>query len=181
MKTPPPKQQARRRWLRIGPGVLIALTAIAWGWPYLFPPDKPPVVERTLTAPEDAPLSAPSSAPDPAWLLSQRDALKMTDAQFTKLSALQQRFARDTRELQAQIDAATRDFDGAMNAKKAATIEQLQTRAAPLSELSSQMASARGAWWSESSLALNASQRKSARAAWLQHLAAQFTPQNRSH
>ncbi|NEN44447.1 hypothetical protein G3V71_24135, partial [Escherichia coli] len=83
MKTAPSNQQPRRRWLRIGPGVLLALTAIAWGWPTLFPPDKPPVALRTLTATEDA----PPPAPDPTWLLSKRSKLQMTDAQFQKLSA----------------------------------------------------------------------------------------------
>ena len=149
---------------------MLALTAIAWGWPYLFPPAKPPRVERTSNATEDA----PPSAPDPTWLLSQRRELQMTDAQFQKLNALQQRFARDTRELQTQIDAATRDFDGAMNADNAATMEQLQTRAAPLSELSSQMASARRAWWSEASLTLDAAQRERTQAAWNRHLAGRF-------
>lgn len=171
MKNAPPNKQLRRRWLRIGPGVLLALTAIAWGWPYLLPPDKPPVVERTVAAPQSAKESAPPSAPDPTWLLRQRRELAMTDAQFQKLSALQQRFARDTRELQSSIDAATRDFNAGMNADKAATMEQLQARAAPLSELSRQMSSARRAWWSEAAMTLNASQRKSAQELWSQHLA----------
>ena len=170
MKTAPTNEQPRRRWLRIGPGVLIALTAIAWGWPRLFPPDKPPVALRTLTQTENA----PPSAPDPTWLLSKRSELAMSDAQFQKLSVLQSRFARDTRELQASIDAATRDFNASMNADKGATMEQLQTRAAPLSELSRQMSDARRAWWSEASLTLNALQRKSARAAWLHYLAGRF-------
>lgn len=179
MKSAPTNVQPRRRWLRIGPGVLLALTAIAWGWPTLFPPAKPPVVQRTVAAPQTATENAPPSAPDPTWLLGQRRELAMTDAQFQKISALQQRFARDTRELQASIDAATRDFNAGMSADNAATMEGLQARAAPLSELSSQMASARRAWWSEASLALNALQRKSAQTAWLQHLTKAFATENR--
>ena len=79
------KQQPRRRWLRIGPGLLLALTAIAWGWPYLFPPDAKPKIERTLQ--NDSPATV-ASAPDPTWLLSQRANLKLSNAQFQKLSQL---------------------------------------------------------------------------------------------
>ncbi len=168
MKEPTP----RRRWLRIGPGLLLALTAIAWGWPYLFPPAAKPKIERTLQS--QSPMTAPS-APDPTWLLSQRTSMKMSDAQFQKLSALQQRWTRDTRQLQGSIDAATRDFNASMNADKGATMEQLQTRAAPLTELSRQMSDARRAWWSEASLTLEAKQRKRAQELWSQHLAASFT------
>ena len=58
----------RRRWLRIGPGLLLALTAIAWGWPHLFPPDVKPKIERTVQG--DSPQFLPS-APDPEWVLEQ--------------------------------------------------------------------------------------------------------------
>lgn len=161
----------RRRWLRIGPGLLLALTAIAWGWPYLFPPDAKPKIERTLQSQLPATFA---SAPNPTWLLSQRANLKMSDAQFQKLRALQQRFARDTRELQSSIDAATREFNASMNADKSATMEELQTRAAPLSELSRQMADARRAWWSEAAQVLDTKQRKRVQELWSQHLAARF-------
>ena len=102
--------------------------------------------------------------------------LELSDAQFQKLSQLQQRWARDTRELQNSIDAATRDFNAAMNKDKGATMEQLQERAAPLSELSRQMSDARQAWWSEASLVLNAGQQKRARELWQQRQKARFAP-----
>ncbi len=168
MKEPTPP---RRRWLRIGPGLLLALTAIAWGWPYLFPPAVKPKIERTLQS--QSPVTVPS-APDPNWLLEQRANLKMSDAQFQKLSQLQTRWTRDTRQLQTAIDAATRDFNASMSADKGVAMEQLQTRAAPLSELSRQMADARRAWWSEASLVLDAEQRKRAQELWQRHLAARF-------
>lgn len=167
------KEQPRRRWLRIGPGLLLALTAIAWGWPYLFPPAAKPKIERTVQS--QSPITAPS-APDPTWLLSQRANLRMSDAQFQKLSALQQRWTRDTRQLQNSIDAATRDFNAGMNVGKGATMEQLQARAAPLSELSRQMSDARRAWWSEASLVLGAPQRKRAQELWQQRQMTRFAP-----
>lgn len=166
------KEQPRRRWLRVGPGLLLALTAIAWGWPYLFPPAATPKIERTVQS--DSPVTV-SSAPDPTWLLGQRTSLKMSDAQFQKLSRLQQRWTRDTRQLQGSIDAATRDFNASMSADKSANLEQLQTRAAPLSELSRQMSDARRAWWSEASLILDTGQRMRAQELWSRHLAARFT------
>lgn len=171
------KEQPRRRWLRIGPGLLLALTAIAWGWPYLFPPDAKPKIERTLQS--QSPASVPS-APDPTWLLGQRAELEMSSAQFQKLSALQQRWTRDTHELQTSIDAATRDFNASMNADKGATMEQLQTRAAPLSELSRQMADARRAWWSEASTVLDATQQKRAQDVWAQRQKVRFAPSRAS-
>ena len=170
--TPP-----RRRWFRFGPGLLLALTALAWGWPYLFPSVKPPRIERTQIA--DAPVATPR-APDPAWLLTQRAQLQMSDAQLQKLRRLEARWQRDTRDLQSDLNNATRDFNSQMradtNQKTGATIEQLQARAAPVTALSRQLAGARRAWWDEAKLVLNDEQRKSAQTAWQRHLAGRLAP-----
>jgi len=113
------------------------------------------------------------AAPDPDWLLSQRKALSLNAAQTRRLSALHARWQRDTRELRAMLTNASQQFqrDMANERKDAVTLQVLSERAAPVAELSQQLAQARRAWWSEAAQVLSAVQRRRAETAWSQHFA----------
>ena len=159
-----------RSWLRFGPGLLVALVVIWLLWPRLFPPNPAsPVVERTRLDVVPATLA---SAPDPAWLLAQRESLKLSAAQFQKLSRLRARWERDTRTLRAALDNASARFNRDMAedtaARRSVTVERLQERAAPVAELSRQLSQARRAWWGGAAEVLSIEQRQRAEQAWAQ-------------
>jgi hypothetical protein len=159
-----------RHWLRFGPGLVLALIASLLVWRQ-FPPagGGPPRLERTRL---DAIPNPPPSAPDPAWLLEQRDALRLTAPQMAKLSRLRARWDRDTRALRVALDHASAEFDRSMGGAggPGQTMEQLQERAAPVSHLSRQLTAARRAWWSEAATVLTAAQRRRAEEAWARRL-----------
>ena len=158
----------KRRWWRFGPGLLLACAAIAWLWPHLFPAAKPPHIERSVQS--STVPAALSSAPETTWLLQQRDVLKLNAAQAEKLQKLVARWQRDTKSLRVALESASANYnrDMAHDAKagRKVTIEQLQERAGPVSELSRQLSQARRAWWDEAAQVLADEQRRNAEQMW---------------
>ncbi|HXI18816.1 MAG TPA: hypothetical protein VNM48_20820 [Chloroflexota bacterium] len=176
----PTQSPLKRRWFRFGPGLLLAIVASVIVWrrmpPGTFGDSAPPRIE---TAQIEAFPASPPSAPDPAWLLSQRDTLRLSASQRKKLEMLRNRWERDTRELRGALDRASNEFNrsvrgAAKEGEHGLTIQQLQERAAPISELSRQLADARRAWWNEAAQILTNSQRQRAEEAW----ARRFTTKN---
>jgi hypothetical protein len=170
----PPQPRSRRRWFRLGPGLLLAIAASAFLW-WQFPPQSnaPLRIERT---PHTAPV--PPSAPEPAWLLSQQEHLEMSQAQFAKLNRLRARWDRDTRDLHGKLKRASAEFNRGMTSVSGSslTLQQIQERAAPVSDLSHQLADARAAWWEEASQTLSHEQRQRAEHNWAQRYANNARP-----
>jgi hypothetical protein len=112
------------------------------------------------------------SAPEPAWLLGQKDALGLSDVQVKKLRQMRARWDRDTRELEEALTRASAEFDREMGAagKRGSTLENLKTRAAPVSELTRALLEARRAWWEEAARVLTETQREEAERAWRERL-----------
>lgn len=133
-----------------------------------MPPQSAPRIQPTGAVPSVAP-----DAPEPAWLLAQRDELKINAAQFQKLSRLRVRWERDTRDLHDALRRASAAFnrDMAQSNGKTVTMQQLQERAAPVSEISRQLTEARRAWWSEAGQALTVTQRQQAEGSWARRFA----------
>lgn len=172
---PSEKRAVRQPWLRFGPGMVLALLAgvLIWnGMPRQPgpPPSSPGVIRETAPGPK-----GPPSAPDPAWLLTQAEPLGLTPEQTAKLTRLERRWDRDTRDLRARIDAAQAEFERGMREREGqpASMQELQERAAPVSDLSRQLASARRAWWSEASGALTPGQRQKAETMWVRRFEAE--------
>ena len=170
----PPK----RRWFRLGPGLLLAIIASVLLWRQLPPRTggstelPPPRIERKRV---DIEPVVPLSAPDPTWLLSQHEALGLSTAQVQKLRQLELRWSRDTRELQDALARVSGDFNrdmAATGSSKGVTLEALRQQAAPVSALSRQLAAARRAWWSEASSVLTPVQQKQVQARWQERLLA---------
>lgn len=164
------RRPSLRRWLRIGPGLILALVAIWILWPHLReegPGSRSPSIQRTRVDPLPNP---PPTAPDPGWLLKQRQALGLSADQVRKLTRLRDRWDRDTQALREELAQATAEFERGMPAggERGVTMEQLRERAAPVSELSRQLVDARRAWWEEARAVLTAHQRRQAEAAWAQ-------------
>jgi hypothetical protein len=126
-------------------------------------------VERTRV---EATVNPAPPAPDPAWLLLQRDQLRLSHQQVKKLNQLRGRWERDTQELQAALARASRDFQQQMTThrRQAITVAELQERARPVTELSRELSVARQAWWEEAAGVLTASQRLAAEQAWARRL-----------
>ncbi len=191
MRTNPPHSTLKPRWFRFGPGLLLAIIAsvVVWqrqplprdapartvpdaaeylkdlpqkglpqkGLPQRQGRESPPLFDRALPA-----------APDPNWLLSQRKALALNTEQTRKLESLRARWQRDTRQLRAMLAHASEEFqrDMANEKERAVSLQVLQERAAPVAELSRQLAQARRAWWNEAAPVLSVEQRQRAEAEW---------------
>ncbi|HXI18577.1 MAG TPA: hypothetical protein VNM48_19605 [Chloroflexota bacterium] len=172
----PTQSPLKRRWFRFGPGLLLAIVASVIVWrrmpPGTFGGSAPPRIE---TAQIEAFPASPPSAPDLAWLLLQRDTLRLSASQRKKWEMLRNRWERDTRELRGALDRASNEFNRSMRDNgEGVTMQQIQERAAPVSELSRQLADARRAWWNEAAQVLTTSQRQRAEEAW----ARRFTTKN---
>jgi hypothetical protein len=150
------KNNANRRPLVIGPGVVIAIIATVWFWPQLAPP-KPQV------SPAQTATRIGLSAPEPEWILQQAKQLQLSSSQKINLQKLRDRWNRDTRQLRAELQRATAQFndDG-----RAASLPELQNKMAPVSQLSRQLNDARRLWWNEARQTLNAAQQKRAEELW---------------
>lgn len=164
----------KRRWFRFGPGLLLAIVAsvIVWQWmpPGFLPKSLAPRLEKSQI--EEFPAARPS-APEPAWLLSQRWELGLSETQVQKLEQLRIRWKRDTGQLRGELVRASHEFNRSMSDNGGRlTMQQLQERAAPVSEISRQLADARRAWWAEAATTLTASQRQRAEAAWARRFSA---------
>jgi len=161
-------RMSRKRWLRFGPGLVLALIGSAIVW-HPFPPARsgPPGIERSHL---EALPDAPASVPDPSWLTEEQQTLGLSAAQVRRLSRLRARWDRDTRPLREALTHASAAFEQEMRTSsgQGQTIEQLQERAAPVSQLSRRLADTRRAWWSEAATVLTPSQRQRAEQAWIQ-------------
>jgi len=96
------------------------------------------------------------------------DALHLTPNQAAEMRRLARRWDRETRDLRAELQSATEDFNGAMQAKggNGIPLADVQRLALPVSDLTRQLASSRRSWWGEASTHLSAAQRKAAEEAW---------------
>ena len=156
----------RRRWLRFGPGLALALGAVLLLWPMLrgdFGAERPQIERSRLS--EIPPLPA---APELGWLLEQKGALNLQPPQMEKLRRLRARWDRDTQALREALDLATAQFNQGMRHPEAPRVDlqALRANAAPVSDLSRQLADVRRAYWSEAAPILTPPQRRQAEEAW---------------
>ena len=160
-------RRAQRTWFRVGPGLLLAVMASVFVWMRVPRQPGPPPGGPPQTLPAQTTASRPS-APDPEWVLKNAERLKLTPAQTVTMRRLDGRWEKETRELRAELKAASTDFDGAMAASgsKGLPLADVQRLAVPVSDLTRQLAAARRAWWDEASTHLSSAQRKSAEKAW---------------
>jgi hypothetical protein len=129
----------------LGPGLVLTLIASVIVWRQFPPAGSGPLrIERSrLNA-----VPNPPATPDPAWLLEQQGMLGLNAAQVRQLSRLRRRWDHDTRALREALAHASAEFEQGMRADggRGQSIEQLQERAAPVSQLSRQLSDARRAW-----------------------------------
>lgn len=164
--------------MRVGPGLVLAVVASAVVWqrsPLPQPPAPPARSPEELSkyfGGADAPSTPGDFAPDPKWLPSQREALGLSTTQAQHLEVLAARWQRDTQPLRAALAGAQARFEREMAQDKGrgVSLQVLAERAAPVTELSAQVAAAHRSWWAEASQVLGAAQREQARGLWRERL-----------
>ena len=158
------KPVPKRSLFRVGPGLILAILASVAVWAFM---PREPSRPKILPSPA-ASAPAVASAPDPHWLLRQTDALGLTSAQVSKLGRLVARWDRNTAGLRRELDAATADLQKRMPGQPGTklSVPQIQQEAAPMADLSRQMADARRAWWADARTVMTPDQRARAEAAW---------------
>jgi hypothetical protein len=171
--------KARRRWLVVGPGLLLAgLAAVLVVWTGHGGTGEPTQRDRVSPAPAGSTIPHLAPAPDPAFLLHQAVVLQLTAAQNEKLRRLKERYQKETGEAQAALGQASGDFARQMRAEagKQVRLSELQQETAAVSELSRHLAAERRRYWAEGSRVLTAEQRSQAETLWLQKLAPKGRP-----
>lgn len=152
----------------VGPGVVLAVIAAYVGWreapgrsaasrPALPPPGQASLPERP-TRP----------APEPGFVLEQREALRLNPRQVRGLTAVRDRYERETVALREALEWSAGSFKTGMQerAERGETLQGLQERGAAVSTLSRQLAAARRGAWEEAGGHLTAGQREQAEALW---------------
>lgn len=163
-----------RRWVRFRPGLTLALGAIILLWATLrdgFPGGRPRI-EQSRAREATAAVPPPPAAPELGWLLARKDALGLKSVQVEMLQRVQERWDRDTQGLREALDLASAQFNRDRGAPGAhgVNIQALRAKAAPVSDLSRQLAQARLIYWSEASQILTRPQRRQAEEAWTRGL-----------
>ena len=153
------------RLFRIGPGLVLAVAASLLVWRYWEPTTSAPPIKTNFDTSVAAPVVT-DSPPDPTWLLQQKEALQLDAAQFEKLNRLKARWEVDTKELRAALERASNEFQRGMESGRGAKLQELQERAAPVSELTQRLTAARRVWWSVAAGVLDAEQRQRAEKLW---------------
>jgi hypothetical protein len=161
---------ARRRWLRFGPGLALALGAVLLLWPMLrgdFGADTPRIERSRLSE-----IPPPPAAPELGWLLEQKEALGLKPPQVDRLGRLRTRWDRATQALREALELASAQFTQEMRARQTPRVNvgALRVNAVPVTDLSRQLAEARRVYWSEAAPVLTRSQRRQAEAAWTRRL-----------
>jgi len=158
-----------RPWLRIGPGLALAVAASVLVW--RTSPGRVRMARYSSSLrPEQTSISipAPPAAPEIGFVLAKRSELGLTSRQVGALMALNREHVRATAALREALDRAARDFQADMGARRGehATVEQLQSRTASVSDYSRQIYTARRDAWDAAARTLTAAQRRQAEALW---------------
>ncbi len=156
------------KWLRIGPGVIIAaiLSVVVWSqWgknesTARQSKPQPPIIERHIvTSPEE---TAAGPVPDLKFILDRDEFLKLSSAQRNQITKLHQDWLnRYGPKIAAANQAAktTRDYLQQNQARSRVPVAQVQNEAAPLVALSGEISAARKSYWNNATSILSSTQR----------------------
>ncbi|MHB1462453.1 MAG: hypothetical protein ACYC1M_14295 [Armatimonadota bacterium] len=167
-KTANPTIQPRRRWLNIGPGIVIALAIsaligsqyIKTGMANRSVNQASPIIERSVISSSYEDGSGPT--PEVSYIITRSVAIKLTSAQKERLSTLQSEWEG----LYApKLAAANRAADDARKYladakfKTRVPVQQIEEQAGSVIALSREISSARRHYWDKAMRILDAQQR----------------------
>lgn len=159
----------RRRWLNIGPGIVLALALSAFiGAKYINAeiamrkqPSAPPIVERQIVSSSYEEKSGPT--PEVSFIIDRAAKLHITDAQLAGLKALDSKWEKFVSPKMAQAKQAaakTNEYLAGAENNRRTPVAQIQHAAAPLVAVSGEISSARRNYWSQATNILTPEQRK---------------------
>ena len=165
--------QPKRRWLNIGPGIILALAISAFiGARYIKTeiaarrqPSAPPIVERQVISSSYDEKSGPT--PEVSFIIDRAGKLHVTDAQLARLKALQQRWRKYYGPKIAQANQAaakTNEYLADAKGNPRTPAAQIRSAAAPVIALSGEISAARRSYWGQAVNILTAGQRKTLQA-----------------
>jgi len=165
--------QPKRRWLNIGPGIILALAISALiGAHYIKAEiaarqqaNARPIVERQIVTSSYDEKAGPT--PEVSFITDRAERLHLTDAQLAGLKTLQSKWQKYYAPKMAQANqAAARTSDYMANAKdnRRTPIAQIQSAAAPVIALSGEISAARISYWDRAAKLLTAKQRRALQA-----------------
>ncbi len=153
------KSKSKRRFIIIGPGILLALIfALQVAIQNHQKAAAPPIIERQVLASSS---SHAVLSPEIGFILKHKNELRLTDGQQAKLTKLQAEWDAKSGPMTAEMNKAAADFQSFMRkAGGKAMMRDIQSHAGPVSELSRQVSSLRTIYWQKAQQILSAEQRK---------------------
>ena len=156
------------KWLRIGPGVLIAavLSVVVWSqWGKYESAarqakPRPPIIEQQIISSSTETDAGP--IPELQFILDRGDSLKLNRSQREQITKLQQgwlhQYAPKIAAAQHAADT-TREYLQQKQQSSRVPVEQIQNNAAPLISLSAEISAARRTCWNNATKLLSSGQR----------------------
>jgi hypothetical protein len=156
----------KRRWLTIGPGIVIALAISALiGSQWIRTEiaarrqrSAPPIVERQVISSSYEETSGPT--PEVSFILDRAGKLHLTHAQLTRLAALQSKWQKFYAPKIAAANRAAENTNKYLAKHGSRTpVAQIQDAAGPVIALSGEISSARRSYWDQAVRFLDPGQR----------------------
>lgn len=165
--------QPKRRWLNIGPGIVLALAISALiGARYISAelaarrqPSAPPIIERQVISSSQEEKSGPT--PEVSFIIDRAEKLHITAAQLPRLKALQLKWQKYYGPKIAQANQAaakTNEYLADTKRNLHTPVAQIQNAAAPVITLSGEISAARRSYWNQAVSILTPAQRKTIQA-----------------
>jgi hypothetical protein len=165
--------EPKRRWLNIGPGIVLALAISALiGARYIKTeiaarrqPDASPIIERQVMSSSYGDKSGP--IPEVSFIIDRAGKLHITDAQLAHLKALQSKWRKFYVPKIAQANKAaakTHKYLADAEGNSRTPLAQIESAAAPVVALSREISAARRSYWSQAVKILTPNQRKALQA-----------------
>jgi len=157
------KQQAdtrpRKRWIVIGPGILLALVfALQIAMRNHQVTSAPPIIGRQVIGVQTA--EGGVLTPEIGYMLEYKEHLGLSDRQIASLENLQEEWNAKSQSLKRQMDRAAGEFRRFMNeAGSDVSVRDIQSHAGSVSELSGEVSGLRGIYWQKALQVLDRGQR----------------------
>ena len=159
-RTQQDQTKPRKRWIVIGPGLVIAIIlALQVAINNHKTSAGPPIVERQVLGAKVA--AGAVTAPEIDYVLKHMDDLALTSHQVAVLTNLQSDWKTKSGPLADDLQRAADSFQRFMqDVGDKAPMQDIQAHAAPVSELSRQVSSLRRVYWEKALQVLDKGQRE---------------------
>ncbi|MHB1456026.1 MAG: hypothetical protein ACYC0V_03830 [Armatimonadota bacterium] len=153
-------KQPRRRWITIGPGIIIALIlTIQIVVANRQKPTAAPIIERQVV--NNGVNRKMQPAPEIGYVIEHKKQLALSSNQMKALDVLRLEWQSRSKPLSANMDRAAGEFNAFMKKTgNKATIQEIKSHAGYVSELSREASSLRRIYWEKALQVLNKEQRQ---------------------